>query len=63
MATSNFYLVTSGGFGVPGHLQLFSYSISKLQLICAPLRETVIYQEVNGSDCINFGITAFLSRS
>lgn len=35
MATGNFYLVTSDGFG---HLQLFSYSIGKFQLIpsCLP---------------------------
>lgn len=61
MATSNFYLFTSSGFGRLGHLQLFSYSISKFQLISPP--ETIIYQEVNDNDYIYFGFAALLNKS
>lgn len=69
MATGNFYLVTSGGFGGLGHLQLLSYSISQVPSdnvspVPPPAPPpTVTYQEVNDNDCIDFGIAAFPSRS
>lgn len=44
MTTGNFYLITSGGFA---HLQLFSYSTGKFQVIpfCPPPTTSIYLQD------------------